>query len=298
MKKLKTSLDNVEAIKKVLQHVDEEFVLHDGTIVKTLLIYLPCINNACDHEKLFDLIKQTIMTRFALSCTEIEKKLNLKCKDAHEVLLKKAIRKISQKTAQGELGELLLYTLLEVYFDAPKILSKISLKSSRRMPVYGADAVHAQYFNNDLILYLGESKLHTRFSSAAALAVKSITSILDKYEDEFDLIESHIDFYGLNEKIRTDLLDLLNPFSEENRLIGARIHSPCFIGFVEPSVFCKDEEEYVYNYVQIAKKHIETFYNNLRSNGNDIRKTALLLLPFSSIEDLTEGFISYMEIKK
>ena len=202
-KRLKTQLKNTQEIRDVLREVDVRFKF-GGQRIETLLIYLRCAGEVCDHSDLFRLIKQGIMTNFALSCSEIEKKLSIKCEKKPEELFKKAVRKISKNTAKGELGELLLFTLLEVYFKAPKLLSKISLKTSRRVPVFGADAVHAQYVDGNLRLYLGESKMRKTFTNAASSAATSISRFLEKYCDEFDLIDSYIDFPEMEKEIRDE----------------------------------------------------------------------------------------------
>jgi len=296
-KQLKTQLENHLEIRDVLREIDIKFNLHGGASVETLLVYLPCKNGVCEYSDLFRLIKKNIMINFVFSCSEIERKLSIKSDKAPEELFKKAVRKISKHTAKGELGELLLFTLLEVYFEAPKILSKISLKSSRRVAIFGADAVHAQYVNGALRLYLGESKLHESFSNAASKAATSIASSLQKYKDEFDLIDSHIDFPEMDEDARSELLCFLNPFSDESELNPDVLHAPCFIGFVEPSVFSNDENTYNKQYIDIAKNHIRNFYARLEKKGNDINKTALILLPFSSLEDLVDGFISHLGVE-
>lgn len=295
-KRLKAQLENSQEIRNVLRKVDIRFKLKKQP-VETLLIYLPCKEGVCDHSGLFRIIKQNIMTNFVLSCAEIEDKLSIKRKKAPEELFKKAVRKISKHTAKGELGELLLFTILEVYFNAPKILSKISLKTSRRVPMFGADAVHAQFVDGALRLYLGESKLHKTFSSASSKAVKSISSFIENYRNEFDLIDSHIDFPDINTEARLELIDHLNPFSDDNEFDPEILHAPCFIGFVEPSVFCDDEKCYKKQCIEVAKKHIKSFYSKLAKN-NDINKTALMLLPFSSLDELVNGFVSHMGIEK
>jgi len=186
-KRLKTQLQNTESIRGVLREVEVTFEFKSRH-VNTLLVYLPCRDGICDTSTLFSEIKESILANFVFSCSAIEDKLSIASKKTPEDLFKKAVRKISIHTAQGELGELLLFTLLEVYFEAPKILSKISLKTARRVPVFGADAVHAQYVDGKLRLYLGESKLHKNFTNAASSAITSMSNALDKYNDEYDII--------------------------------------------------------------------------------------------------------------
>ena len=236
------------------------------------------------------------MVNFALSCAEIENKLAIKRKKSPDQLFEKAVRKFSKHTAKGELGELLLFTLLEVYFNAPKILTKI--KTNKRMAVYGADAVHAQYVNGSLRLYLGESKLHKSFPSAATKAVKSISNYLENYEHEFDVIESQIDFPDISTEVKEEMLDLLDPFSKNNDNLQDILYAPCFIGFVDPELFDDNEADYNENYIEAASDLIEDFYGKLIVTGHEIEKTALLLLPFSTLDVLVAQFIDYMSIKQ
>jgi len=298
MTMIKTQLQNHDEVRDVLRRVNKRFVLHGGEAVETYLVYLECKNGSCSHSRLMEILKDTILTNFVLNYTEIQKKLAIKEKKSKESLFKKAARKISKHTAKGELGELLLYALLDVYLRAPKILSKISLKTSRRMAVHGADAVHAQFVNGKIRVYLGESKLHESFSSAATSAVKSISDIYDKYEDEFDLIDSHIDFPGINDKQKQELLDLLDPFKETGSIMPENLHTPCFIGFVGQEIFSNHQETYLNNYIEVAKKYIGDFYAKARNKNIETQRTALLMLPFSSLDILVDEFILHMGIKE
>jgi hypothetical protein len=74
------------------------------------------------------------------------------------------------------------------------------------------------------------------------------------------------------------------------------LYSPCFIGFVDPSIFDDDEESYQEKYVDVAAKHIGSFYGKLSEKKLNIEKTALLLLPFSSLDILVDEFIAHMGI--
>ena len=299
MQQLQTQLKNSQDIKSVLKRVEVTIDLANGIAVDTLLIYLPFTNGKYDTQSLFDVIKSSILANFVFTCTEIEKKLGVKNTKAPEKLFQKAVRKLSQKTAHGELGELLLFTLLDVYIGAPKILSKITLKTSRQMPAFGADAVHAQYINGELRLYLGESKLHKSFNGAAAKAVTSITNALVKYTDEFDAIDSHMDFPNLDPKLAENLIEILDPFTENDKAsIENILHSPCFIGFADPHLIAFDENEFHDQYIELAKQHIDNFYNKLKSTDNELDKTILILLPFACTTELVKDFIKYMDIKK
>lgn len=295
---LQPQLKNSTEIKSILKEVELSWTLADGRAIKTLMVYLPISNGVSVHQEFFEKIKEGILSNFVFECSEIEKKLGVKNKQSSQKLFEKATRKLSKHTAQGELGELILFTLLDVYFNAPKILSKISMKTSRRMPVYGADAVHGQFLNGQFILYLGESKLHQNFNGAATDAAKSIKKAKDKYVEEFDLLDSRMDFPNIDDTLKDKILDLLDPFSEND--LSDVIHSPCFIGFSEPEMIAdaSSEEDFIKRYKVLAQSHITKFFTETDKQEINIHETALLMLPFSCIDTLVTEFIEYMEIAK
>lgn len=295
---LQTQLKNASEIRSILREVPVSFNLADGRKVKTLLVFFPIKNGISDHAIFLEKIRKEILSNFVFTCKEIEKKLGVSNSNAAEKLFNKAVRKLSQHTAQGELGELILFTLLDIYFGAPKLLSKISTKTSRRMAVHGADAVHGQFYNGNFKLYLGESKLYTSFNDAATKAAKSIFTAKEKYQEEFDLLDTIMDFPNIDENMETKLLNLLDPFT--NIDLSNVIQSPCFIGFAEPDIIsnAKSEEEFIEEYTKLAASYIGSFYKKVENNKMDINETALLMLPYSNAESLVNGFIEHVGIKK
>ena len=294
---LQPQLKNSEEIKRVLKKVNVSFNLADGRSVSTLLVYLPCIENGkSDHAEFFNCIKQGILQNFVLSCSEVEKKTRIKSNVSSEEMFQKALRKISKHTAKGELGELILFTLLDVYLSAPKLLSKVSMKTNPRMPVFGADAVHAQFVDGELRVYLGESKLYKSFKSAASEATDSMRKAKNKFDDEFDLIDSYMDFPNLDDALEEKILQLLNPFNNEQVL--ERIHSPCFIGFTQPDIISKDETSYLEKYKKLACEYVGDFYSKVEQQDLTINEVTLLMLPFSCVDELVNEFITYIGVYK
>ena len=296
--KLKPQLKNHDVIKKILRKVEVSILLSDKRKVETLLVYLPIENGESKHLVFFDLIKDELLHNFALTCKEIDRKLKRPSKIAIDQLFKKALSKLSQQTAHGELGELILFTILDVYLQAPRLLSKISLKTSARMPVYGADSIHAQFIDDGLRLYLGESKLYTSFSGAATAAVESIKSASDKYIQEFNLIDSHLDLPDLDEESQEELIRILNPFENTNKLDF--IHSPCFIGFADCNLIkdATSDDDFIQRYIHAAFEHIDDYFKKIETQGLDISSTTLFILPFSDIKKLVDSFITHLEIAK
>jgi len=97
-----------------------------------------------------------------------------KLKPAH--LSKKAREKfLNYIQNKGELGELLLFCFLETHLKAPKILSKLELKTSTSHYVNGSDGVHfLKLENGNYQLIFGESKTIKGLTAALTDAFKSI----------------------------------------------------------------------------------------------------------------------------
>jgi hypothetical protein len=123
-----------------------------------------------------------------------------------------------------------------------------------------------------------------------------MSNALDTYENEFDLIQTWINFPEIDTDIEDEIISVLNPFSNNN-VHEDSIYSPCFIGFSEPSFF-EDKDTYLNIYENKAEEYIFDFFTKLRNNGGQWDKSTLLMLPFSSIDDVVDGFKEHMGIEE
>lgn len=115
----------------------------------------------------------------------------------------------------GEGGELLLYSFLEGHLGAPKILSKMELKTSAEHYVHGTDGVHLLKAGEDEYqLIFGESKMYgdaaTQVGSSVKRGIKAAFSSMGKVREdsfEFDtwLVESEL----LKESLDEEKVELL-----------------------------------------------------------------------------------------
>lgn len=97
-------------------------------------------------------------------------------------LVREKFRKTDQN--KGELGELLLFSFLESDLKAPKILTKMELKTSPNMYFNGADGVHyLKLTNGNFQLIFGESKSYSKLSDGISAALNSI------YEFNYETIK-------------------------------------------------------------------------------------------------------------
>ena len=119
----------------------------------------------------------------------------------------------------GEGGEILLYSLLEGHLGAPKILSKMEVKTDN---VYGSDGVHLLRTADDTYqLIFGESKMYGDAKTPGASAKRGIKASFKSVEAvhnegfDFDtwLVQSELLKEELDEEKLSVLADILLPSS-------------------------------------------------------------------------------------
>ncbi|MEL7636049.1 MULTISPECIES: DUF1837 domain-containing protein [Sporomusa] len=165
-----------------------------------LRIYcLDISNNSFSHVALHKFLQKNI-GRYVFSRAAIER---FRLDGEEEAIGLKAIEllrnasNLKDKGAGGELGEILLYLFLEQKLNAPKLLSKVELKTSGNQYVFGSDGVHLLYDKNlagepYYQLVLGESKIIGSLKDAIDDAFDSIAKVNAKPDNELRLIESNI----------------------------------------------------------------------------------------------------------
>ena len=165
----------METSLKELDFLDSFDLLWSKSIDKydknQLNLFLLKINsNEFDYNLLVDTLLDP-MVDYAIS-----RKVKEKYKNKPATLSKKAREKFVDYTMNnGELGELLLFCFLETHLGAPKILTKLELKTSTDHYVNGSDGVHfLKLKNGNYQLIFGESKTFKDIKPAISDAFKSI----------------------------------------------------------------------------------------------------------------------------
>jgi hypothetical protein len=130
----------------------------------------------------------------------------------------------------GEAGEALLFFLMESIIQAPQIVSKMELKTNRKLEANGSDGIHAKWNEEDGIVdfYFGESKLYKKIDDAITSTLKSIESFHadEIYKHEFTMITKHFKYADLEvQKAVTEHIKLGEPGP------GARVNHACLIGY-------------------------------------------------------------------
>lgn len=212
------------------------------------------------------------------------------------------IKAKNQLESGGEPGELILYALLEWVLKAPRLVSKMYLKTNNNMPVHGTDGIHLGYDEaKDLLtIYFGESKIYQSFSSAADAAFTSMAELLanaGQISREIEILNNLSDLNSLDPAFRARIADYINPYSTSKLTLQRRIVHACLLGFeyaaynrilaLEPDKVASAFEEKYKKRIGSACRVIERHYGKRLPITTNLH---LFLLPFPSLKDFRAAF--------
>lgn len=109
----------------------------------------------------------------------------------------RSIKNNADKGAGGELGEILLYLFLEQDLNAPKLFSKVELKTNSEDYIKGSDGIHFKFRTNKngikiLQLVIGEAKIKNKLDDAIDEAFDSINKYLSGNIQDRNLLDTHL----------------------------------------------------------------------------------------------------------
>lgn len=138
----------------------------------------------------------------------------------------------AKKNSKGDYGELLLFLILEIFESAPKFVTKVKLRSSKKDQIKGYDCAHFTVDDtNNVKLWLGEAKFHQQISGAVEDAIASLESHFtdDFIKDEIDILFDNI---VKNSKVDSQYYDLLIPYLRNSKpLDDVPIHVPVLLTY-------------------------------------------------------------------
>ncbi|MFG5564698.1 DUF1837 domain-containing protein [Enterococcus faecalis] len=216
------------------------------------------------------------------------------------------------KNNTGELGEFLLFCFLEGHLNAPKILSKLELKTSNKMYVNGSDGVHFLNMNdNRYQLIFGESKLEQNLTTVLKHAFNSIYDFINEVNKdgekksginfERSLISSNLEKETFSEEEKVFLSQLIYPMQNSNAPIVDDSFG-IFVGFnfdIEEAQKSKSPSEFEIFIEEELTQVIQKQQKNIRKyiTDNDLIGYTfyIYILPFSKLsehrETILEGLI-------
>lgn len=135
----------------------------------------------------------------------------------------------------GNLGEFLLFLLVDGYFDIPMISHKIIRKQSYQHEVYGSDNLFFGEFRDDEYIGVGEAKVYGNVTDGAREAVDSISAFHDKNSRRYMEQELSLAPKNISQNLNQEQIDYL----AEVMTAGGYSDFP----ILHPILICHGEEE-------------------------------------------------------
>lgn len=269
------------------------------------IIYFPlmikCNAKGLDEEKFLNFIFERIVY-YVFKHSDYSKNGKILQKHEKEIreLFPKAVARFAKKHPQtGELGELILFLLLESN-GVVQLVNKMILKTNSEEFFKGSDADHVRIKNNKLYLYFGESKMHADFDDGLAKAIHDITSFISTTE-EFEIsstISIHMDDSKFDEYAEL-LSDLLLPYSPTSNQYE-KVHS-VFIGYnwdkfniLQKNSILSDsflKEEFTTKTPEVYNKIIK----RITTSGIIDRTFEFYVLPLNDVDEMRNKFLEKLK---
>lgn len=190
----------------------------------------------------------------------------------------------------GEGGEVLLYSFLEAHLGAPKVLSKMELKTSSEHYVHGSDGIHLlETVPAEYQLIFGESKMYADAKRAIKASFDSMGKVKqDSFDYDTWLTESEL----LKEALDSDQVKILESIllPPESLASGTKVSNAfgVLVGFeidVTGYPFEDHDDRQIENYIRdLAKdeisKEIDTVKKEIACRGLGGHHFHMYTLPF------------------
>ena len=177
---------------------EEEFDVSNKNYLR--LFILNTENKLFTYDEMYDYILPNV-SRYVFSrkyLAEVEKDSKKR-----ETLILDAISHLKpildnkDRGAGGELGEILLYLFLEQDLKAPKLFSKVELKTSASDYVKGADGIHYRFRTSGtgkkiMQIVIGEAKIQNELREGIDASFASINDYITNNTQDRNLLDRHL----------------------------------------------------------------------------------------------------------
>lgn len=219
-------------------------------------------------------------------------------------LAKERLRK--SQSNQGELGELLLYCLLEAHLHAPKLLTKLELKTAANDYVKGADGVHLLKIDDSSYqIIFGESKLYADLNKGIKAAFESISTMLEnnleKIQYEINLVNANLLKESVSDVEAVFLKKILIP-TENDENLNVDYSFGIFLGFdlkITDDDYSQESiqfREHINNKVKtMVSNQITTINNYLHLSELKNYVFYFYVMPFPELNDIRTEIINKLK---
>lgn len=197
---------------------------------------------------------------------------------------------------QGQMGELLLFNLLQAYFGAAPLLRKQSITTSKGHERFGADAIHYKKEGDSHVMVVGESKCYRnkyQFKKAFKISLESI-------ESTFNRLDSELNLYIHDDFIDEDLKDVVNDY-KYNNLKNVKYELVCLVAYNENNDISGDSESTIKaSILNIIKERCESLDNTMfdHIDKNILSRINYIIFPIWGLDALLDEFMQLVGSKR
>ena len=216
----------------------------------------------------------------------------LRKQDALKISKKKFIK---NKIKSGEVGELILFIILESR-GIVQLINKMNFKMSTEKNTNGADAIHIQIKNDKIFLHVGESKMYQNSKDGSKDALKDIEKYFTKgiaMDGDLTFVSSNIDQKKFD-KYADTLSTWISPYGGKS-ISDHNYINDVFVGYREAIIQDHIDKQEI---EQILKKKLPKLYTtiknetnaNIEKYGNSDRDYTFYFLSLNDIDEFSRKF--------
>lgn len=199
----------------------------------------------------------------------------------------RAIYTTTKYQNRGEVGELMLFSIMRQYYRSEPIVSKFYFKSSANETVKGFDAVHVVSGAQTPELWLGEVKFYTRLSAAMRDVIKELQDHMkiDFLKDEFMWIENKMGGGTIHAQRVRELLDDSTSLDQ----VFDVLHIPILLTYKSDTINQHHTEDQEYE--EAIAMELSGYFDAFRQKDlpNSVR-IHLILVPLAAKARLLQAF--------
>lgn len=211
--------------------------------------------------------------------------------DAGVEIFQQATHYFRKADIKGQFSELLLFNLLQYYFDAIPVVRKMKITTNPEMERNGADAIHlGETAPGQYCVYLGEAKTYaSSFASAFKNAMASIVKAYNEHRQELHL-------HSFSDFLEPSVRELMKKYL--NGCIDLPVKLVVIISFCTGETPLMDskknyEQYYIDEVLNACRKINEEHYKDESSNKIHpalLKEIHYILFPVNELEKLLADF--------
>jgi hypothetical protein len=196
----------------------------------------------------------------------------------------------------GEVGEMILWLLIEVILKAPQVVAKMDLKTNPNLEVFGSDGIHVKIDDDNILnLYFGEAKFYNDIYGALDSAFESIEKFHENamHKREYNLVTTH---YKYLDKEKQD--QVFNYITNEIKDDEVKIKHACLIGYdwdkYQKLSDVKERQDFIDNFTSIYEVETKRLTKLIQTRFDKFSRKEfsfdVFFLPFKSVQEIRNAF--------